>query len=113
MARIQDLPRLVSEFGTMAKEYMVQETVEPAKKLGRFAGMSLGAALAWLIALVLLSVAGLRGIIALLPEGAYWEALAYLIVVIVAVVIVAILVKLGPKSDSEPAPAQPINGGTS
>ena len=44
MARIQDLPRLVSEFGTMAKEYMVQETVEPAKKLGRFAGMSLGVA---------------------------------------------------------------------
>jgi hypothetical protein len=98
MARIQDLPRLVSEFGTMAKEYMVQETIEPAKKLGRFAGMSLGAALAWLIALVLLSVAGLRGIIALLPEGAYWEALAYLLFALILVGFMAILFGVGPKS---------------
>jgi len=59
----------------------------------------------------LLGVAGLRGLIKILPEGAYWEALAYLIVVMVALAIVAILVKLGPTS--EPEPAQPIKEGPS
>ncbi len=111
MAKLQDLPAMITEFRDLAKEYLLQETVEPAKKLGHFAGFSLGAAALWALAVMLLGVAGLRGLVTLLPEGAYWEALAYLIVVIVAVAIVAILVKLGPKSESEPA--QPINGGTS
>lgn len=84
----------------MAKEYMVQETVEPAKRLGRFAGMSLGAALAWMIAVLLLSVAALRGLISLLPEGAYWEALGYFLFALVLVGFIAILIQLGPKSSS-------------
>jgi hypothetical protein len=100
MAGIQELPRLVSEFGALAKGYMVQETVEPAKKLGRFAGMSLGAALSWIVALLLLSVAGLRGIIYLLPEGAYWEALGYLLFALILAGLVALLMRLGPKSDA-------------
>ena len=99
MAGMKELPRLVSEFGTLAKEYMVQETVEPAKKLGRFAGMSLGAALAWMVALLLLSVAGLRGLIAVLPEGAYWEALGYLLFTLILVGFVALLMQLGPKGE--------------
>jgi uncharacterized membrane protein YuzA (DUF378 family) len=111
MAKLQDLPAMIAEFRDLAKEYLLQETVEPAKKLGHFAGFSLGAAALWALAVILLGVAGLRGLVTLLPEGSYWEALAYLIVVIVAVAIVAILVKLGPKSESEPA--QPVNGGTS
>lgn len=111
MAKLQDLPAMITEFRDLAKDYLLQETVEPAKKLGHFAGFSLGAAALWALAIMLLGVAGLRGLISLLPEGAYWEALAYLIVVIVAVVIVAILVRLGPKPESQTA--QPINGGTS
>lgn len=111
MAKLQDLPAMITEFRDLAKEYLLQETVGQAKKLGHFAGFSLGAAALWALAIMLLGVAGLRGLIELLPEGAYWEALAYLIVVVVAVVIVAILVKLGPKP--EPERAQPINGGTS
>lgn len=119
MTKLQDLPVMIMEFRDLAKDYLVQETVGQAKKLGRFAGFSLGAAALWSLAILLLGVAGLRGLVEILPEGAYWEALAYLIVVIVALVIVAILVQLGPESESEPEsepepePAQPTNGGTS
>lgn len=97
MADIRDLPRLIGEFWEMATAYLRQETLEPARKLGHFAGFSLGAALAWLIALILLAVAGLRTIIGLLPEGPYWEALGYLITVVILIAFVAILIRLGPK----------------
>jgi hypothetical protein len=110
MARLQDLPAMITEFRDLAKEYLLQETVGHAKKLGHFAGFSLGAAALWALAAMLLGVAGLRGLIELLPEGAYWEALAYFIVVIVAAVIIAILVSLGPKS--EPEASETVTGGT-
>ncbi len=102
---------MITEFRDLAKEYLLQETVGPAKKLGHFAGFSLGAAALWALGIMLLGVAALRGLVRLLPEGPYWEALAYLIIAIVAVVIVAILVNLGPKSETEPA--QPMTGGPS
>ena len=44
MARLQDLPAMITEFRDLAKEYLLQETVGQAKKLGHFAGFSLGAA---------------------------------------------------------------------
>ena len=110
MARLQDLPVMITEFRDLAKEYLLQETVGPAKKLGHFAGFSLGAAALWALAIMLLGVAGLRGLIAILPEGPYWEALAYLIIAIGGVAIIAILVKVGPSSDSESA--EPMTGGT-
>ena len=110
MAKLQDLPAMITDFRDLAKEYLLQETVEPAKKLGHFAGFSLGAAALWALGIMLLGVAGLRGLIAILPEGPYWEALAYLIIVLVAAAIIAILVKVGPSSKTEPADA--TTGGT-
>lgn len=96
MAQIQDIPKLISEFVELAKEYLLQETVEPAKKLGHFAGYSIGAGALWAIALVLLSVAGLRAFVEILPAGAYWEALGYVVATIVLVGFIALLVKLMP-----------------
>ncbi len=96
MAQIQDIPRLTSEFIELAKEYLLQETVEPAKRLGRFAGYSIGAAALWAVALVLLSVAGLRALIGVLPAGPYWEALGYVLFASVLVGFIAILIKLVP-----------------
>jgi uncharacterized membrane protein YqjE len=110
MATLQDLPAMVSEFIELAKTYLRQETIEQGKKLGRFAGFSLGAAALWALAVILLGVAGLRGLIAILPEGPYWEALAYFIVVVVGVALIAILVRLGPKS--EPKEATATTGGS-
>jgi hypothetical protein len=99
MARLQDLPRLFSEFKDLAKEYLLQETVEPAKALGRFAGMSLGAAFLWATAILLLSVAGIRALISVLPDGAYWEALGYFIWVVVLGVLAFVLARLGPRPE--------------
>lgn len=96
MADLQDIPRLAREFVDMAREYLVQETVEPAKKLGYFAGMSVAAALLWATALIMLSVAGLRALIDVLPSGEYWEALAYVIYALVLVIFCIIVVKLVP-----------------
>jgi hypothetical protein len=96
MADIQDIPRLVREFIDLSREYLLQETVEPAKKLGYFAGMSVGAAALWSMALVLLSVAGLRSLIGVLGEGPYWEALGYVIYAIGLILFAYILIKLVP-----------------
>ncbi len=96
MAQIQDIPRLISEFYELAKAYLVQETVEPAKRLGHFAGFSIGAAALWATALLLLSVAGLRAVYSALPDGPYWEALGYIIMVVALVVFIALLVRLMP-----------------
>lgn len=96
MAQIQDIPRLVREFIDLAKEYLLQETVGPAKKLGHFAGFSIGATALWSAALILLSVAGLRALYGALPDGPYWEGLAYLITVVVLAAFLALVVKLVP-----------------
>jgi hypothetical protein len=96
MAQIQDIPKLVSQFIELAKEYLLQETLEPAKKLAHFAGYSIGAAALWAAALVLLSVAGLRALIDVLEPGPYWEALGYVIFSLVLVGLMAILVKVMP-----------------
>jgi hypothetical protein len=96
MAQIQDIPKLVKEFVELSREYLLQETLEPAKKLGHFAGYSIGAAALWATALVLLSVAGLRALIDVLDPGPYWEALGYLIFSLLLVGFVALLVKVMP-----------------
>lgn len=97
MAELRDLPRLVEEFGTMARDYLVQETVDPARRLGRFALMSVVAAVAWLVGAVLLAVAALRGVLRLLPDGPYYQALGYLVVAVVALVAVAAILRLASR----------------
>lgn len=97
MAEIGDLPRLVNEFGTMAREYLVQETVGPAKKLGRFSGLSFGAALAWAAGIMFLSVAGLRAFVDVLPVGPYWEALAYVGFAVFLAIVLGVLAAVVPQ----------------
>ncbi len=96
MADIQDIPRLIREFLDLARDYLLQETVEPAKKLGYFAGMSIGATVLWSMALVLLSVAGLRAFVGVLGDGPYWEALAYIVYAIGLGLFAYLLIKLVP-----------------
>ncbi|MEA3502844.1 MAG: hypothetical protein U9R47_08725 [Actinomycetota bacterium] len=101
MAKLQDLPVLISQFTELAKEYLLQETVGQAKKLGRFAGFSLGAAVLWSAAMVLIGIAIMRGLVDVLPSSPYWEALGYVIAFVVFVAIAAIIVKAGPTSEPE------------
>ncbi len=104
MAQLHDIPRLTREFVDLAREYLLQETVEPAKKLGYFAGMSIAAAALWASALILLSVAGLRALVDVLPEGEYWQALAYVVYALILVVFCVIVVKLVPERGVHDAP---------
>ena len=105
MAQIQDIPRLVSEFIELARAYLLQETVEPAKKLGHFAGFSIGATALWASALVLLSVAGLRALYDALPDSPYWEAVAYLIFAVLILAFLALVVRLVPERGVHDGPS--------
>ncbi len=79
MAGATELPQMVTEFVELSKEYLRQETIEPAKRLGRFAGFTIGASILFAIGGLLLAIAAMRGIIYLLPDGPNWSALGYIL----------------------------------
>ncbi len=89
-----ELPDLIREFIEMARAYLEQETVAPAKRLGRFAAFSVGAALAFAFAALFLSVALGRFLIDLLPDGPYWSALGYLLGAVSLAIIAGIVFKV-------------------
>lgn len=95
MANATELPDLVREFTDLSKEYLLQETVEPAKQLGRYAGFAVGAAISFAIGAMLLGIAGVRLISDALPEGPNWSALGYLLTTVVLIVFSVLLIKLG------------------
>ena len=64
----------------------------------------------WAVALILISVAGLRALYDALPEGAYWEGLAYIITVVVLAAFLALVVKLVPDRGVHDAPATEEGG---
>jgi len=93
MAGATELPELVREFTDMSVEYLRQETLGSASRLGRYAGFVVGAALSFAVGAVLLSIAGARAIIDVLPDGSNWSALGYLITALVMALILALLIK--------------------
>jgi len=98
---IRQLPALAVEFKDLAKEYLIQQTVLPAKQLGHLAGHSLGAAVVWTAAMILLAVASLRAIVDTLPDSPYWEALGYLLTVLALTAVAAVIYRLGPQPKKE------------
>ncbi len=101
MSDIRELPDHVREFVDMSKEYLRQETLEPAKQLGRFAGLSLAAGLSFALGALLIGIAVMRYVRMALPEGEGWSALAYLISVVIFGIVVAILFKMTSRSTSK------------
>lgn len=104
MAGPSELPELVTEFVDMSKEYLRQETLDPAKKLGRFAGFTIGASLMFAFGGILWAVAGLRGIIYLLPDGSNWEALGYILTALAIGVVIAIVMAMAQREWGPPEP---------
>jgi hypothetical protein len=104
MAGPSELPELVTEFVDMSKEYLRQETLDPAKELGRFAGLTIGASLMFAFGGVLLAIAGMRGIIYLLPEGPNWEALGYVLAALVIGLTIGIVVAIAQREWGPPEP---------
>lgn len=101
MANPTELPELISEFVDMSKEYLRQETLEPAKHLRRFAGYSIGAGVAFAIGALLLSIAGLRWLLELLPDGPNWQGLGYVVAALILGGVAALIVMFGSRESGE------------
>jgi len=88
MAKIKELPELVGEFVDLAKQYVKDQTIGAAKRLGRLAGMGFAAAILFLLGALFLAVAGTRAIVGLMPDGpggpdhALWSGLGYVVAAI-------------------------------
>jgi hypothetical protein len=76
MADRKELPQLVTELVDMSKEYLRQETIEPAKALGRFAGIGLAAGLVFAVAALFGGLAAYALYRQVLPDGDWWVVLA-------------------------------------
>lgn len=76
MPQPQEIPQIATELVDMSREYLRQETLEPAKKLGKQAGMGIGGAIVMGIGAVLLAWGLYYGMTLLLPEGEWWIVLA-------------------------------------
>lgn len=79
MARTNEIPELVGEFVDLSKQYLREQTLEPAKALGRLAGFSFAGAFVLVLAVLFLSIAGMRLIIEALPDGPMWSGLGYIV----------------------------------
>lgn len=80
-----EIPQLVTELVDMSKTYLRQETIEPAKRLGRMAGMGIGAGFIFAFA-TLFFVLGVYALFkTVLPEGEWWLVLSRGLTVLVSV----------------------------
>ncbi|MCY3538530.1 MAG: hypothetical protein F4Y75_01890 [Acidimicrobiia bacterium] len=82
-----EISRLASELFEMSKQYLAQETVDPMRRVAAFAGYSLLAGVLFTLGWLLLTIAGLRLVLDLLPDHALWSGLGYLAAALVAVLI--------------------------
>ena len=72
MADPREIPQLTTELVDMSKEYLRQETIEPAKRLGRFAGMGLAAGVVFAFAALFAALGAYALFRAVLPDGDWW-----------------------------------------
>lgn len=91
MAGPRELPQLIGEFFDLSREYLRQETVAPAKRLGRLAGFSAAASLLFVVATLFLSITGMRLIVGAMPEGVMWSGLGYLVAGVALLVVTALV----------------------
>lgn len=76
MSDPRELPQLIGELVDMSKEYLRQETIEPAKRLGRFAGIGLAAGVVFAFAALFVGLGAYALFGRVLPEGEWWVVLA-------------------------------------
>lgn len=79
MPPVNELPDLVGEFIDMSRQYLREQTLEPARRLGRLAGFSAAASILFVLAAGFLGVAGTRWLLRVVPDGNVWGGFGYLI----------------------------------
>jgi hypothetical protein len=72
MSGPKELPELVNDLVGMSKEYLRQETLEPARRLGKYASYGLGGALLFSLAAFLASLGVFALLRRLLPDTPWW-----------------------------------------
>ena len=92
MPGVQEIPELTSELIDMSREYLRQETVEPLRKLGKHAGLGLGAAVVMSIGGFLLAWGLYYGLVMLYPAGEWFVVLARLTTALTVAIATGILV---------------------
>ena len=102
MSRVADIPKLVSELAELTKAYLVENTVQPLRRIGRFTGLSLLGGILMTVGWVLLSVAGLRLLLSVLPDTPLWSALAYALASLAALLAAAALIIGASRSKARP-----------
>lgn len=100
-----ELPQMVTELVDMSKTYLRQETVEPAKNIGKSLGFALGAAFCFGLGGLLLTIAVTRWTADALPEGVYWSALPYLIGGVLAALVIAVTMSRAQPDEPNGAPS--------
>lgn len=91
MAEPNELPQMVTDLVGMSKEYLRQETLEPAKKLGRYAGIGIGVGFIMAFAALFFGLAAYFLFLQILPEGEWYVVLSRGLTVIVAAGIAGLL----------------------
>ena len=84
MPNAAEIPQITTELVEMSREYLLQETVEPAKRLGKQAGMGVGGAIIMSIGAVCLAWGLYYGLQLLFPEGEWWVVLSRFLTALVA-----------------------------
>jgi len=101
MAKPAEIPQLVTELVDMSKTYLQQETLDPLKRVGRYAGFSLAGGMLLAIGWLLLAIAFARWITSVLPEGQIWEILAYAIAAVAALIVAGVSLKLASRGSNQ------------
>jgi len=76
MPNPQEIPQLASELIDMSRQYLRQETIEPAKALGKHASMGIGGAMVISFGAFFLVLGLYNGLQVWLPAGEWYEVLA-------------------------------------
>lgn len=91
MADPQEIPQITTELVEMSREYLREQTLEPAKQLGKAAGMGVGGAILMSIGAVCLAWGLYYGLTLVLPEGEWWVVLARGLTAIAAAIAAGII----------------------
>ena len=79
MAGPTELPQLISEFIDLARQYLREQTVEPAKRLGTLFAFSAAGSILFVLASLFLAIVGMRLIVEALPDGSIWSGFGYIL----------------------------------